>query len=912
MPLSESALGALLVARETFIEEETYKIPDFKDVVETHTVEGTPERVAWDAHILALTDALEDNKPIPEAPGSTSTAASAGSGKKKKASPAAGAAESEQQKRHTQIRFQRKLDLEGAPAAGEVGPARVPKQQVGRKRDTLVDDLIIEETELGKKDKEIIVVYCIACDNRTAYRNPARIKEHALQCPEVASLFPTVYAKLVQANADRGNGAVPPPKVRTKQKGGIVPGNSLPEMEVDEPRADSSRPSVDGSGSSTVKEYFSPLKMTDARQALLDLALFQLVICAALPFSFVENPWLINFLLIAAPNYVTPDRSAFFIRLITEQLSAFMLALQKFLSHRVHLTLSFDGWSSRAHDEIYTFHTTLPSRRSFLTAGHVFKGVSVTAGALFEVVEKRIFSMFAAVSYSAVVGDGAANVRAGKRLISAKYIWILNIYDPCHNLNLFLKDLGKIFEAELGIISAISNFFGQSNLGTAQLAFERARQGITTGMKSASETRFGTTYIQALAVKLCMPALVACVAAGTITFATKATKRLIPYLTPGATHYGFLAQLDCMVKLFEAGANGITALEGQNTTCADVFYVWVTLAWHLNKLLGDLNAGLVSYRGKVIEVYNARFDQMMTESSHGIFLFAYFLHPLYFQHGSLKLVMPVLKEGEKFDPEKYPELFKKLRASAPAILKGEQIRTGKKSKNDAERMTDQLVRWAVGLPPFHQRVYAVAGDSPLEYWKGLQRDSNADILATVAIIVFSIMPSELCDERTASLLGSMTPEHLIATAQLSQWYKFGLTEGNYTHSAAANVKVSDVGSSSTVASTPSLLDLLNDDDVAPQDVDREALEQALFNQPDPYDLAETDRVDSSINSNTLPVATVIRSSTHWAVEDFIRLDSEPLKKLIAPGKKKDVGEMAPSQAATEAVPATDEDWDVDD
>ncbi|KAK7057889.1 ribonuclease H-like domain-containing protein [Favolaschia claudopus] len=895
MPLSESAHGALLVARDAFIEQQDYGIPDFKSVVETHTVEGTPERAAWDAHILALTDALEDDKPFPEAPGSTATAAS---GKKKKKSSPAAAEESEQQKRHTRIRFQRKLDLEGAPAAGEVGPGRTNKQQVGRKRDTLVDDLIIEEKEVSGKDKAITAVYCIACDHRTSHRNPARIKEHALQCPDVATIFPTLFAKLVQTNADRGNGVVPPPKVRTKQKEGIVPGNSLPAMDVDQPLPDAS--------SSTVKEYFTPLKMTDARQALLDLALFQLVICAALPFSFVENPWLINFLLIAAPNYVTPDRSAFFIRLITEQLSAFMLALQRFLSQRVHLTLSFDGWSSRAHDEIYTFHTTLPSRRSFLTAGHVFKGVSVTAAALFDVVEKRIFSMFAAVSYSAVVGDGAANVRAGKKLISEKYIWIINIYDPCHNLNLFLKDLGKIFKAELGIISAISNFFGQSNLGTAQLAFERARQGINTGMKSASETRFGTTYIQALAVKLCMPALVTCVAAGTIIFATKATKRLIPYLTPGATHYGFLAQLDCMVKLFEAGANGITALEGQNTTCADVFYVWVTIAWHLNKLLGDLNAGLVSYRDKVIEVYNARFDQMMTESSHGIFLFAYFLHPLYFQHGGLKLVMPALKEGEKFDLEKYPELFKTFRNSARAILKGEQTRTGKKSKSDADRLTDQLVRWAVGLPPFHQRVYAVAGDSPLEYWKGLQRDSNADVLATVAIIVFSIMPSELCDERTASLLGwinaarrsSMTPEHLIATAQLSQWYKFGLTEGNYTHSAAANVKVSDVGSSSTVASTPSLLDLLNDDNVAPQDVDREALEQALFNQPDPYDLAETERV--------------IRSSNRWAVEDFVRLDSESLKKLIAPEKKKDADVVALSQAPTAPAAATDEDWEVDD
>ncbi|KAJ6609474.1 hypothetical protein B0H10DRAFT_1813683, partial [Mycena sp. CBHHK59/15] len=229
--------------------------------------------------------------------------------------------------------------------------------------------------------------------------------------------------------------------------------------------------------------------------------------------------------------------------------------------------------------------------------------------------------------YSAVVGDGGPNVRAAKKLISATYIWILNIYDPCHNLNLFLKDLGKLFKAELSLVSTISNFFGQSNIGTAQLGFERQRQSITKGMKSASDTRFGTTFIQASAVKRCIPALVTCVQTGAIKFGTAATQRLIPYLTPGPAHYGFLAQLDSLVKLLEAGANGITTLEGQNTNCADVFYVWVTIAWHLEKLLGDLNSGLTSYRDKVIAIYNTRFEQMMTESSHYIFLLAYFLHP---------------------------------------------------------------------------------------------------------------------------------------------------------------------------------------------------------------------------------------------------------------------------------------------
>jgi hypothetical protein len=267
---------------------------------------------------------------------------------------------------------------------------------------------------------------------------------------KLAEIFPKLYQRVVAECAERGRGDGKTLKLRTKTKlSAAAPAPAADaksdqgvEMEVDT--------SVNDSGTSakpSIKEYYTPVKMTPARQAMLDLALFQLVICAALPFTFVDNPWLINFLLIAIPNYVTPERTAFFIRHITEQLSVFTTELQSFLHNRVYLTLSFDGWSSRAHDEIYTFHTTLPSRRSFFTAGHVFKAVSVTAANLVKVVENRIFAVFKATSYSAVVGDGGPNVRATKIQISKMYIWILNIYDPCHNLNLFLKDLGKLFKA---------------------------------------------------------------------------------------------------------------------------------------------------------------------------------------------------------------------------------------------------------------------------------------------------------------------------------------------------------------------------------------------------------------------------------------------------------------------------------
>ncbi|KAJ6575878.1 hypothetical protein B0H10DRAFT_1963693 [Mycena sp. CBHHK59/15] len=156
MPLSETALGAILIARSAYIETDNY---NWQAIIETHTAEGTPERAAWLAHLTAVVDAIEDGKDIPEPPAGSTSAVSGGKHQKKKKSAAAvpGDPESERDRRHAQIRAQRILDLEGAPAEGEVGPARA--KQVGRRHDKLVDNLIIEEDEINSQQKPVKVVY---------------------------------------------------------------------------------------------------------------------------------------------------------------------------------------------------------------------------------------------------------------------------------------------------------------------------------------------------------------------------------------------------------------------------------------------------------------------------------------------------------------------------------------------------------------------------------------------------------------------------------------------------------------------------------------------------------------------------------------------------------------------------------
>ncbi|KIK53104.1 hypothetical protein GYMLUDRAFT_250685 [Collybiopsis luxurians FD-317 M1] len=349
-----------------------------------------------------------------------------------------------------------------------------------------------------------------------------------------------------------------------------------------------------------------------------------------------------------------------------------------------------------------------------------------------------------------------------------------------------------------------------------------------------------------------------------------------------------------MTKLFESGANSITTLEGQNITHTDVFYVWVTIAWHLEQVLVDLENDVSQYWSQVVQIYNDCFNQMMTETSHQLFLLGYVLHPLYFLNGGLQLAMPLIQDGEMPTHSQYSDLFATICQAALSILSAEHICTGMKNgkKSEFEDLIQQLLHWVYGLPPFTSRSFFLLKDSALNYWEQLGKDSGASILAKVTVIIFSIMPSKLCDQCAASLLGwinavhqsLMTPEHLIECAQLSQWYKFGLTEGDYQHIATANVKVSPVEASLVLLSAPTLMDLLNDHELLPKDVDQDALQEAFFKALDPYDLHKTEHLDAVHAADPIDEdgRFVLQSSDRWAVSAFIKLDSPALQELIMP------------------------------
>ncbi|KAJ6576326.1 hypothetical protein B0H10DRAFT_2345315 [Mycena sp. CBHHK59/15] len=306
------------------------------------------------------------------------------------------------------------------------------KKKTGRTPSDLMASVFIERQVMNSKNEMKAMYHCIGCDREVRNNTQARNAPHMLRCKLLQREFPAAWKELKNSIAPSAeqvaSGDAPAPARRSKKRKLENPAEGrAPVQGITTPSHAESSGSTP-TAQHTLDDTWGASSITATRQSIIDYLLLRLIVCCALAFSLCDNGFFIDFCNALCPSYSVPDRSNF-------------IGLRKtLLGTFIHLTLSYDGWSSRKNDEIYTIHVSTPTRMSYMVAGIILTGLSTTGETIFENL-KNVLLFYAAVRFSMVVSDTTGNVKKCRALICTLYPWILNCPDPCHQLNLLAKDI---------------------------------------------------------------------------------------------------------------------------------------------------------------------------------------------------------------------------------------------------------------------------------------------------------------------------------------------------------------------------------------------------------------------------------------------------------------------------------------
>ncbi|KAJ3966015.1 hypothetical protein EV361DRAFT_1037172 [Lentinula raphanica] len=351
-----------------------------------------------------------------------------------------------------------------------------------------------------------------------------------------------------------------------------------------------------------------PLSSSQATQGTLEASWGETQITAI----FVDSGFFRDFVKVLCPGYKIPDCSNFFATHIASEAVNVAGHLLNFLTQFIHLMLSFDRWTSKGGEEIYTVHITTPARRSFLIDGLDLTGKSTNADSLYDLISKIICD-YAAFRFSMIVLDTTDNVKKCRQLICNQWPWVLNCPDPCHQLNLMMKDvmLGskkhpkiKGFSDSMRIVSQITTYFSHSNYRKYHLRQELTKETSKHGIVAGGPTRFSTFATHVRSIICCSDAMARCFDSGVLKFDTAATKELQKYIRTGSDWLKSLLDLNTIDLLLQPIARGLTTLEGQNTTCSDIFFVFIGIAIGFNCVFEDPEHDIFQYRSETLGVFN--------------------------------------------------------------------------------------------------------------------------------------------------------------------------------------------------------------------------------------------------------------------------------------------------------------------
>ncbi|KAM6488823.1 Ribonuclease H-like domain containing protein [Amanita muscaria] len=634
----------------------------------------------------------------------------------------------------------------------------------------------------------------------------SRILAHASTCNVLKQEFPELHQEAVElssaeslsAKLEQLTGADSDPKVASASRDSTPSGSAPPAKKL-KGQATLDISQLQGAGKKKKEET------RKAFQLKVDHIIMRLICVRGLVPNVIDSSEWKELMEMLNSDYHPTSSSTFSHDLIPKE-AAYVRSQQiELLKLQKNLTLTFDGTTIRKPQSLYTVHAITPLREIYFVDGHEGSNAHHTTAWL----KDKLISTLSTVGVSqwaATCSDNTNVTKAARREVSNEYKTILTVNDCVHHLHLAIKDITTLgcFKSLISMMQSIIQHFSHSTYSTTLLRQNDGNEKPLKALQTIGKTRFGTYWLAAQSLEPCLQQIQKLVSKGEVKFKNEIVQGM--FLNKGTGHYSqFEKSLLHYLHIVEPFIRSLWSLEAARANASDVFVFWCAVAAVLKKMFdkGPSITGIPSeHAEKVIVVFNKRYKEMFADH---LYFTAFTLDPRFALEDFLKqkapcpvsVTAPITFTLPRVNPQTglrvrilaHHEAYEIAKEFLKDMLKNLLISIEKNPDDNvypvlkeygAQKAADQL---KAQLESFWRKEWpfttACTEDmDPLAWWEKIAPIPSGDVLAILAIKIFSILVNSMLDERTNSTItwfnskqrGSQQSRTIVDMIQIGQWH----------------------------------------------------------------------------------------------------------------------------------------------
>ncbi|KAJ8475312.1 hypothetical protein ONZ45_g15654 [Pleurotus djamor] len=569
---------------------------------------------------------------------------------------------------------------------------------------------------------------------------------------------------------------------------------------------------------------------------------------------------------------------------------------------------TFDGTSTKKQSAFYTAHATTPDRVSYLLDGLYGSRERHTS----DWIKDKLLAVIREIGepqWAATCSDNTSTTKACRRKTVTEVPAIFDLPDCVHHLQLLIGDITKLdeFKTPMNHLKKIIRHFSKSGLSVEHLLDARRLEGESARrLTKIGKTRFSTHWSAVQSVEPCLHTIRDLVTAKSITFKSNVLQEMFSGfdIKSRAAFSSMELRLLQYSRLVELFARSSWSLEAAHANASDVFVFWLAAGATLKSIIDQPTSryGIEhAFAQDVMACFNFRYEQFF--AGRDLYLTAFVLDPRYKKPDFLKPSTPSDDPDLKDIP--YPDVYQRVAKFLKDMLHS-IINTVKKypearkpplfeemsAKKIAMSFREQFNSFWAG---YHLFSCPLRDCDSLEWWQSLTSDSGSNVLAMLAVRIFSVLVNSMPDERTNShitwfnspLRGNQKAETLIDMVQIGQYYR------------------NKDGKKGSTARRPAVKFRAIEKDLVTQ----------LAKGDEDVDITQTDDEDESdveVEESPLRIRINQRRDMDITVDDAINLHSKALLDMISTEELIPTGNPAPAKPTNDVFTVDDDDdinWD---